>query len=83
MEKEDGSMARVWKNGDFVEYDGLPAVVVGLPGEPGVPEEHLALWFGTPQVPRISQGGPGAVRPEVWTVPEEYCSPGQAPIYKH
>lgn len=72
-----------WKKGDFVEFDGLPAVVVGIEGDPDVPEEHIALWFGDPKAKRKSKGGSGNVRPEVWTVPEEYCLPSQEPIYKH
>ena len=37
---------RTWQKGDFVEVDGLIAIVVGVPGESEVPEEQLALWFG-------------------------------------
>lgn len=66
------------KLGDFVEYDGLPAVLVGLEGDVRyqVPEDHVALWFGEPQVERPSKGGPGGVSPLVYTVPIEYCDPG-------
>lgn len=72
-----------WQKGDIVEFDGLLAVVVGTPGEPDVPEDHLALWFGDPQGQRLSQGGSGGLRPEVWTIPEDYCQPAQPPTYKH
>jgi hypothetical protein len=79
---QDGATGK-HARGDFVELDGLPAVVVGLAGEPGVPEEHLALWFGTPQVTRISKGGSGHVAPEVWTVPEDLVRAGAPPIWNH
>jgi len=71
--------------GQFVVLDGLPAVVVGLPGGHGVPtpEDHLALWFGDPQVERASQGGPGDPVPEVWTVPAKYCRPCRPPDIRH
>lgn len=71
--------------GQFVVLDGLPAVVVGLPGGHGVPtpEDHLALWFGDPQVERASQGGPGDPVPEVWTVPAEDCRPCRPPGIRH
>ena len=62
-----------FKRGDLVEYDGLLAAVVGTPEDGSAPEEHLALWFGMPQGTRLSQGGPGKLQPEVWTVPAEYC----------
>ncbi|WP_075111763.1 hypothetical protein [Noviherbaspirillum massiliense] len=71
------------RKGDFVEYDGLPAVVVGIYGDAGVPEEHVALWFGANGIMRKSEGGMGGVVPEVWTVPVELCSPGIKAIFKH
>jgi hypothetical protein len=69
--------------GQFVEMDGLLAVVVGTDRDPEVPEEHVALWFGEPQGKRKSRGGPGGLQPEVWTVPEQYCSPAADPIMRH
>ena len=72
-----------WSRGDLVEVDGLLAVVVGIKGDPEVPEEHVALWFGDPRCPRKSEGGAGGLRPEVWTVPEECCVPVAQPVYKH
>lgn len=69
--------------GSFVEFDGLLAVVVGVGGENDIPEDHLAVWFGEPQGKRISQGGEGDLKPIVWTVPEEYCLPANAPEVKH
>jgi hypothetical protein len=69
--------------GDIVELDGLLAVVVGVEGDPNVPEDHLAVWFGDPQCKRISQGGKGRANPEVYTVPTEYFSLANEPVYKH
>jgi hypothetical protein len=71
------------QRGDLVEWDGLLAVVVGLGGDPNIPEEHVAVWFGDPRCHRTSHGGRGGERPEVWTVPAEYCSPAAPPIYRH
>lgn len=71
------------KRGDFVELDGRLAVVVGLPGDLEVPEDHVALWFGTPQCKRSSEGGPGGATPDVWTVPAEYCETASPPKIHH
>ena len=62
-----------FKIGDFVEMDGLLAVVVATEECSNVPEDHLGLWFGDPKTTRISEGGLGGSTPEVWTVPAEYC----------
>ena len=69
--------------GDFVEVDGLLAVVVGMEGDDGIPEEHVALWFGDPQGKRLSEGGAGGLIPEVWTVPADVCKPAKPPAYFH
>lgn len=69
--------------GTFVEFDGLLAVVVGFSGENGVPQDHLAIWFGEPQGKRISEGGKGDLVPIVRTVPTEYCLPAKSPILQH
>jgi hypothetical protein len=69
--------------GEFVEMDGLPAVIIGVHGDPGVPEEHLAVWFGEPRAERKSKGGKGRVPPEVWTIPEELFQPSPPAIWKH
>ena len=42
--------------GDFVEMDGLIAVVIAMEDDPNVPEDHIALWFGLPATKRISEG---------------------------
>ena len=72
-----------FKRGDFIEHDGLLAVVVGTEQDGGAPEDHLALWYGDPQCTRISKGGSGGQHPEVWTVPAEYCIPAAAPKIQH
>ena len=63
------------QRGDFVEMDGLLAVVVATDEDPNVPEEHVGLWFGAPTTKRISEGGAGGTVPEVSTVPVGLCSP--------
>ncbi|MGC4016217.1 MAG: hypothetical protein QM755_17100 [Luteolibacter sp.] len=64
-----------FSKGQFVEYDGLLAVVVRTPEDGNVPEDHLALWFGEPDTIRLSQGGEGGRTPQVWTVPAGHCLP--------
>ena len=71
------------KIGSFVEFDGLIAVVVGLEGEPNVPENHVALWFGDSQVLRKSNGGTGGHRPMVITVPIDLCEVAKSPKFAH
>ena len=72
-----------FKRGDLVELDGLLAAVVGTFEDGGAPEDHLALWFGDPQCTRISQGGAGGQRPEVFTVPSDVCVMASAPVVRH
>ena len=72
-----------WQPGRLVEFDGLLAVVVGTDADSWVPEEHVALWFGEPRADRKSQGGPGGLRPELWTVPADYCAPAAEPVVRH
>lgn len=74
---------QMWKRGDLVELDGLLAVVVGVEGDPNVPEEHIAVWFGDPRSERKSKGGPGGKQPEVWTVPADYFVVAASPVWKH
>jgi hypothetical protein len=71
------------QKGQFIEFDGVPAVIVGFPGDTGVPEEHVALWFGNPNATRKSHGGIGGIAPEVWTVPSDLCGAGTPPIVRH
>jgi hypothetical protein len=63
--------------------DGLLAVVVAEVGEEGVPEDHVALWFGHPQAIRTSEGGTGGTEPEIWTVPTEYCTLARPARIRH
>jgi hypothetical protein len=72
-----------WRRGDLVELDGLLAVIVGLQDEPGVPEDHVALWLGEPQGERLSRGGSGGLRPVVYTVPTDYICPALKPDMRH
>ncbi len=65
-----------WQRGDLVEFDGILAAVVGLEGESGVPEGHVALWFGEPQGQRKSMGGRGSLRPIVLSSSRPDCSRG-------
>ncbi len=69
--------------GVFVEFDGLPGVVVATDDAAWVPEDHLAVWFGDPRAMRKSRGGRGAVAPEVWIVPIDACGFGVEPMIKH
>ncbi len=73
----------IWRRGDLVEFDGILAAVVGVEGDPGVPEEHVALWFGEPRGVRTSRGGVGGLRPVILTVPEEYCRPALEADVRH
>jgi hypothetical protein len=72
-----------WEKGQLVELDGLLAAVVGTDEDAWVPEDHVALWFGDPQSVRKSQGGPGGLQPELWTVPAEYCTLAADPVVRH
>ena len=76
-------MVRTWCRGDWVEMDGLLGVVVAIEGDPEVPEDHVAVWFGDPRGKRLSQGGIGGQRPEVWTVPVDCIVAAARPIYRH
>ena len=73
----------MWSRGDFVELDGLLAVVVGVEGEPEVPDDHVAVWFGDPPSVRKSDGGSGGQSPEVWTVPADLLVRAAGPSIKH
>lgn len=71
------------QKGDFVEMDGLLAVVVATDDDSNVPEEHVGIWFGDPSAKRLSEGGSGGATPEVFTVPVEYCSRPAEPQFTH
>ena len=72
-----------WQRGDLVELDGVLAVVTSIAGDPGVPDDHIAVWFGDPRCKRKSEGGTGGASPEIWTVPEEYFVAAAPPVFKH
>ena len=74
---------RTFERGQFVEHDGLLAIIVGTPADGGAPEDHVALWYGEPRGTRMSQGGSGGPHPEVWTVPTEYCILAASPVVRH
>ena len=58
----------------MVTMDGLLAAVVGVEGDPDIPEGHVALWFGDPTATRASEGGAPRARAEAWIVPLESCA---------
>jgi hypothetical protein len=73
---QKGVSMTAFKRGDFVTLNDRLTVVVGIEGDAGVPEDHVALWYGaeeqTSNVPRV------------WTVPAEYCIPvTDTPIFYH
>lgn len=72
-----------WRRGNLVEFDGLLAVVVGVDGDPNVPEDHVAVWFGISRCVRESEGGPGGQRPEVITIPAAYFVAAAEPVWPH
>ena len=61
------------KRGDLVELNGLFAAVVGVEGDAGVPEGHVALFYGAD-----SEG-----KADVWTVPSEYPTHAAMPTFRH
>jgi hypothetical protein len=46
----------MWQRAELVELDVLLAAVDGVEGDPGVAEEHVAMWFGDPRCRRKSEG---------------------------
>ncbi|WP_028979869.1 hypothetical protein [Sporocytophaga myxococcoides] len=70
-----------FKKGDFVTIDGLNAVVIAHYGDEGIPEDHIAVYFGSDQKGK-SEGG-SSCAPEVWVVPVGIWEDSQIPIYKH
>ena len=52
--------------GKFVLVGDSIGVIVGLPGEENVPEEHYAIWYG-------QQSNKNNLVPLSRTVPIEYC----------
>lgn len=62
-------------------FDGKLAAVVKVHGDDEVPEDHVALWFGSPD--RKEREREDGATPEAWTVPIEYCSPAPRVILRH
>jgi len=60
--------------GDFVTLNGKPCVVTAIAGDQNVPEDHLAVWYGS-----VDDIG----CPEVWTVPAEYFEALTQPLAYH
>ena len=52
-----------------------PGVIVAIFGDPDVPAEHVAVWYGEMDAQGV---------PRVRTVPEEYAQPlTTMPVYYH
>lgn len=67
--------------GDFVRIDGINAVVVANEDDEEIPENHVAVFFGSGLARRESEGGSGNANPEVWVVPVDLCEDGLDPEY--
>lgn len=62
------------KKAQFVMLDAKRiGIIVGTELDANVPDDHVAIWFGN-----MENG-----KPEVWTVPAEYCKRAPDPVYKH
>jgi hypothetical protein len=72
-----------WQRGQLVEFNAMLAVIVGTDADQWVPEGHVALWFGEPRTASESESKPGQLRPEVWTVPADLCTPAAEPDVRH
>lgn len=72
-----------FNKGDFVELDGLTAVIIATCCDADIPEEHVAIWFGDPSASRKSEKNYSRISPEVWIVPIDVCLAGLRPIFKH
>ena len=72
-----------FSKGDFVELDGLQAVIVATCTDDDIPEGHVAIWFGEPSASRKSETNYSPISPEVWIVPVSACSAGLMPVFKH
>lgn len=68
-----------------MELNDFIAVVVGVDTEAHVPEGHLLLWYGNEVKLCNSEVPNNNVRqkPEVWSVPEEYCKDALPEEIKH
>ena len=68
--------------GDFVRIDGINAVVVGTDEDENIPQDHIAVFFGSGLAKRESEGGEGNGQPEVWIIPIDVCEDGLEPAYR-
>jgi hypothetical protein len=69
------------EKGDFVRIDGINAVVVATADDINIPEDHIAVFFGSEIAERESEGGTGNSNPQVWIVPIDICEDGLEPEY--
>lgn len=69
------------EKGDFVRIDGINAVIVGTDEDENIPEDHIAVFFGSEIAKRESEGGTGNGQPQVWIVPVDLCEDGLEPEY--
>jgi len=72
----------VFAKGDFVRIDGINAVVVATEEDEDIPQDHIAVFFGSEIAKRESEGGSGNGNPLVWIVPIDLCEDGLDPEYK-
>ena len=49
----------VFAKGDFVRIDGINAVVVATEEDEDIPQDHIAVFFGSEIAKRESEGGTG------------------------
>ena len=70
-----------FSKGDFVRIDGINAVVVANEEDENIPEDHVAVFFGSGLSKRESEGGTGNDRPDVWIIPVDLCEDGLEPEF--
>jgi len=63
-----------FSKGDFVTINGQVGIVAMVGAElPADMDDHCAVFFGTFEHDR----------PEIWTIPTKYLSPGPTFVFKH
>jgi len=72
----------IFSKGDFVRIDGINAVVVATEEDDNIPHDHIAVFFGSEQAKRESEGGEGNLNPVVWVIPIDLCEDGLEPEYR-
>lgn len=60
--------------GQFVRIDTDLGIIVSLPDNKNVPEDHLGIWYGERNEENL---------PKVRTVPQEYCQSVDDVEYYH